>query len=63
MNKQDLKILNTEAGDYDYSIKLQLPNGLKIKILIPIDKKSPCDNFLENNGVYGLNLITEGHYT
>jgi len=63
MSTQTLKILNTESDDEDYIIELQLPNGLRIKVLIPINKESPYGNFLEKDGVYGLNLITEGHYT
>ena len=48
-------------GD-DFIVNLELPDGLQIKILVP-DWNQKTPTWVENGMMFGLNLVSEGHYT
>ena len=43
----------------DYVVDLLLPNGRTISVLIPVDNDL---DFTSEGEIYGLNLVTKGHY-
>jgi hypothetical protein len=52
--------LHGEPDSYgDYHIAVHLPDGRTITVLIPVGKTWVVQDGLE----YGLNLVTEHHYT
>ncbi len=51
-------------GSDDYGIRVEFPNGKRILIRVPDFEK---DRFrwlcIEDGDSFGINLVTEGHYT
>lgn len=52
---------STMTAGGDYQVVVQFPDGRQVTILIPEWTIHPFH--LRNGEVYGLNLISEGHFT
>ena len=59
------RIFDERRTDFDYAITLELPegDGRIITILVPHAGGAAYNEFVKNGETYGLNLVTEGHYT
>jgi len=60
-----ITLIDCHTGAWDYTITLQRPDGLQIKVLIPIEDGGYDDDCVSNPGPkpFGLNLVYSGHYT
>jgi hypothetical protein len=60
-----LVIVHCEHNNEDYTVTLQRPDGSLVKVLIPCEWADGFPNACASTSVepFGLNCVTEGHYT
>lgn len=66
MIQLDEKETKKNVEGTDYIVDIRRPNGSIVTVLIPVEGESYADRFLTKSGLgmcYGLNMVTEGHYS
>lgn len=60
-----MKLISTERQNENYVVELERPDGSRVKILIPVEGVKSYPNSCIANGrrPFGLNFVTEEHYT
>ena len=60
-----IEIVKVESLDDDYQVEIKRPDGSIVKVLIPREDSSGLGRCVSKhpNAVFGLNLVTEGHYS
>ena len=58
-----IKIVKVESTDNDYQAEIKRPDGSIVKVLIPREDSPTFASRCVKEGVFGLNLVTEGHYS
>jgi hypothetical protein len=54
---------DTPGDVFDYFVELEMPSGAKIIIEVPKELPSYWKRSYEDGDRFGLNLVTNGHYT
>ena len=64
---QDIKVEyagQSSDGFNDHGFRIELPDGKKFTVIVPPWEEDGCYGWAYKEGeTYGLNLVTDGHYS
>lgn len=63
MDDEKVTLICQSEDEYDFRVTLKCPEGRELTVLIPKPDSPFVIHDPESGHVFGLNLVTEGHYT